>query len=104
MERISEVKDMILDEIIEFLMNTNFGGEYDCAIENYRELFSTYGINLGIDCIADIDSYTPIGSRQNMVTSATIKTDFEEFIQEYYKAVIQSVCNVIRTFKEDENE
>ena len=100
MGRISEVTDLVLNDVIEFLNNTNFGGEYNCAIDNYHELFSKYGINLGIDCIADIDSHTPVGSFSSVVTGVDIKADFEEFIQEYYKEVIKSVCNVISTFKE----
>lgn len=101
MGMVSEVNDMVLDEIIEYLQNINFGGEYDCATDNYCELFSKYGIDLGIDYIADIDSYTPIGSMQSVVTGATIKADFGDFIHEYYKAVIQSVCNVISTYKSE---
>ena len=30
--------------------------------------------------------------------------NFEDFIQEYYRTVIESVCNVISTFKEGKNE
>lgn len=104
MGRISEVTDLVLDDIIEFLKNTNFGGEYDCATENYRELFAKYNIDPGIDCIADVDSYTPVGSMKSITTDVTVKADFEDFIQEYYRAVIESVCNAIATFKEGKNE
>ena len=42
-----------------------------------------------------------INSMKSIITGSTIKVDFEEFIQEYYKAVIHSVCNAISTHKED---
>lgn len=81
----------LLDEIISYLKNMNFGGEYDCATNNYVDLFKEYGIDDGFfeicECVGD---------------SVISKGDLEEFLKDYYKAVIESVCKVIETFKTEQ--
>ena len=104
MGRISEVTDSVLDDIIEFLMNTNIAGEFDCATENYHEVFKKHNVDTFCDCIADIDSHTPVGSMQRVVDSVNIKTDMDSFIHDYYEEVIKCVCNVIESFKSEDGE
>ena len=104
MGRISEVTDSVLDEIIEYLKNTNIAGEFDCAIKNYHEVFKKHNVDTFCDYIADIDSYTPVGSMQSVVDGANIKTDVDSFIHDYYEEVIKCVCNVIESFKSADGE
>lgn len=104
MGRVSEVTDSVLDEIIEYLKNTNIAGEFDCAIKNYHEVFKKHNVDTFCDYIADIDSYTPVGSMQSVVDGANIKTDVDSFIHDYYEEVIKCVCNVIESFKSADGE
>jgi hypothetical protein len=104
MGRISEITDSVLDEVIEYLKNTNLAGEFDCAIENYHEVFKKHNVDTFCDYIADIDSHTPVGSMQRIVDGANIKTDVDSFIHDYYEEVIKCVCNVIESFKSADGE
>lgn len=79
-----------IDEIIEFLNNTSYGGEYDCAIENHRDILEEHGV--GDYDMLEIDEVCG-----DMITR---RTYFDEFIHDYYKSVIQSVCKAIETFKQ----
>ena len=45
MGRISEVTDSVIDEVIEYLKNTNIAGEFDCAIEKYHEVFKKHNVD-----------------------------------------------------------
>ena len=89
MGRTSEVQDLTLNEIIDYLNNFDYGGEYYPAIDNHMEVLKQYGINEG---------YWEITQEYgDLIENAG---GLEDFLQDYYKSVIKSVCNVIETFKE----
>lgn len=79
-----------LDEIIEYLNQINYGGEYDCAIENHMEVLKAQNVE-------DYDLLEVCEVCGDMVER---KTYLDEFIHDYYKSVIKTVCNAIETFKE----
>lgn len=79
-----------LDEIIEYLNQINYGGEYDCAIENHMEVLKEQNVE-------DYDLLEICEVCGDMITR---KTYLEEFIHDYYRSVIKTVCNAIETFKE----
>lgn len=85
------LKDKI-SKIINYVNNIDYGGEYNCAIDNHMDLFRQYGIDGGYWEICQV-----IG---DMIES---KGSLEDFLEEYYKSVIKSVCNVLETFKEEDN-
>lgn len=89
MGRMDEVKDLVLDDIIEYLNKFDNGGEYYPAIDNHMEVFRQYGIDEGYCEI--IQEYG------DLIES---RGDLKDFLQDYYKSVIKSVSNVIETFKE----
>jgi hypothetical protein len=78
-----------LNEIIEFLHNYNFGEEFDCAIENHRDVLEEHNIS-------DYDMLEIAEICGDMITT---RTDLEEFIHDYYKSVIESVCKVLESYK-----
>lgn len=82
-------KDKI-SEITEFINKVDYGGEYNCAIDNHLDLFKQYGINKGYWEICQVI--------EDMIEN---KGDLNDFLLEYYKSVIKSVCNVLETFKEE---
>jgi len=85
----SEVNDLVLDDIIEILNNFDYGGEYYPAVDNHTDVFEQYGINKGYWEITQV--------HDDLIQS---EGGLKDFLQDYYKSVIKSVCNVIETFKE----
>lgn len=79
-----------LDEIIEYLSNHNYGGEYDCAINNHTDVLKEHNVE-------DADILEVCDVCGDMVERRTF---LDEFIHDYYKSVIKAVCNVISTYKE----
>jgi hypothetical protein len=79
-----------LYEIIDILTNYTFGGEYDCAIENHREVLKEHNVE-DTDMLEVCEVYGDYITR---------RTYLDDFIHDYYKSVIKSVCNVIETYKE----
>jgi len=77
-----------IDEIISFLNNYDFGGEYNCAIDNHIELLQRYGVDNGYWEICRMSG--------DLVETAG---GLDDFLEEYYKSVIKSVCNVLETYK-----
>lgn len=80
-----------LNEIIEFINNMDFGGEYDCAIENHRDVLKEHRV-VDYDVLEITDGCEDMTER---------RTFLDEFIHDYYKSVVKSVCNVIETYKEE---
>ena len=83
-----------LDELIEYLSNLNYGGEFDCAIDNHIEVLKEHSV-LDADLLEVCEVYG------DMITR---RTYLDEFIHDYYKSVIKSVCNVVEIFKENNRE
>ena len=79
------------NEIIEVLTNYNYGGEYDCAIENHMDVLKKYRVR-DSDLLEICDVYTVTEHR----------CYFDEFLHDYYKSVIESVVNVLKSFKDDD--
>ena len=79
-----------LDEIIEYLNNINYGGEYDCAIDNHMEVLKKQ----------NVENYDLLEICEGSGDMIERKTYLDEFIHDYYKSVIKTVCNAIETFKE----
>lgn len=78
-----------LDEIIEFLSNVDCGGEFDCAIENHRGILKEHNVE-------DADMLEICEVCDDMITT---RTYFDDFIHDYYKSVIKTVCDAIETYK-----
>jgi hypothetical protein len=79
-----------LDEIIEYLNNITYGGEYDCAIDNHMEVLKEHNVE-------DEDMLEICEVYGDMVTRRTF---LDDFIHDYYKSIIKTICNAIETFKE----
>lgn len=79
-----------LDEIIEYLNNVNYGGEYDCAIDNHLDVLTEH--NVDDICMLEICDVNG--------DVVTFRTYLDEFIHDYYESVIKTVCNAIETYKE----
>jgi len=82
------------NEIIEVLTNYNYGGEYDCAIENHMDVLKKYKVEYP-DLLNVCEIYGD---------EIINKCYFDEFLHDYYKSVIKSVINVLKSFKEDDDK
>ena len=80
-----------LDEIIDILKDYNCGGEYDCATENHMDVLKKYSVE-----------YTDLLNICDIYGDEIInKCDFDEFLHDYYKSVIESIVNVLKSFQNE---
>lgn len=80
----------LLDAIEAYISDNDCNGELDCAIDNHAQVFIKHNVK-------DYDVLEICNLDEGKIVH---KAYLEDFIRDYYESVIESVCNVIRSYKE----